>query len=124
MALARKPTSNVATNEKGISEKYVFRLIGSGQIIADTPRISKMLATLEPKIFPSANCELPSKLAIRFTSSSGKLVPNDTMVNPITISDILNRFPIAEAPSTSKSAPLIRITNPTTNNKYSTTPAI
>lgn len=85
--------------------------------MAEAPNINSILAIQLPKIFPSASSELPEKLANKFTISSGKDVPNDTIVRPITISEILNRLPIEDAPSTRKSAPLIRITKPTTKRK-------
>ena len=68
--------------------------------MAEAPKINNMLAIQLPKIFPSASSELPEKLANKFTRSSGKEVPNDTIVRPITISDILKRLPIDDAPST------------------------
>ena len=93
-------------------------MIGSGFIIAEIPRISKILAMLLPNTLPMANSELPLKLAKIFTSNSGREVPKETMVRPITMGGQPNRLPIEEAPSTSISAPLIRITKPTTNKTY------
>ena len=87
---------------------------------AEAPRIKRMFATQLPKILPKASSELPEKLAKRFTSNSGKEVPKETIVRPITMSEILNLLPIDEAPSTRKSAPFIRMTKPTTNRKYVT----
>jgi hypothetical protein len=52
------------------------------------------------------------------TISSGIEVPKDTIVNPIIKSEILNRFAREEAPSTSKSAPLISAGKPSTKSKY------
>lgn len=89
-------------------------VIGSGHIIAVTPRIIRMFAMLLPKILPNASCELPEKLAMRLTSNSGKDVPKETMVRPITMSVILYRLPMEEAPSTNKSAPFTRTTKPMT----------
>ena len=71
-----------------------------------------MLAMLLPNTLPIANSELPSKLAKRFTTNSGILVPKDTMVSPITNSGILFFFATEEAPSTNQSAPLISKTKP------------
>jgi hypothetical protein len=42
-------------------------------------------------------------------------VPKETMVSPITKFDNPSLLPIDVAPLTKKSAPLIRITNPTKN---------
>ena len=50
------------------------------------------------------------------TASSGALVPKATMVNPISIFDILKFPATADAPSTKISAPLIRMINPIINN--------
>jgi hypothetical protein len=53
-----------------------------------------------------------------FTNISGDDVPNDTTVNPITRSEIWNRLAIDEAPSTRKSALLMRSINPIMRSTY------
>ena len=50
------------------------------------------------------------------TAASGALVPNATIVSPTIIVGILKREAILLAPSTKKSDPLIKNTNPTSNN--------
>ena len=69
-------------------------------MIAAIPRMSKIFARLLPTIFPKAISVFPLKLEIKLTASPGALVPNATMVNPITNSEILNLFAVAEVPST------------------------
>lgn len=54
----------------------------------------------------------PLRLELTFTTNSGAEVPKATIVSPITISEIQNFLASEEEPSTSKSAPLIRNTNP------------
>src|SRR5690606_40305663 len=55
-----------------------------------------------------------------FTTNSGADVPKATMVNPITRSETLYFFASAEAPLTSKSAPLIRTPRPSARSKLFT----
>jgi hypothetical protein len=68
-------------------------------------------------MFPKARSEFFSNEAIRFTTSSGVDVPKPTIVRPITIDGIFNRFAREEALSTKRFAPIINGTNPTNNNK-------
>lgn len=86
--------------------------------MADTPKINRTLATLLPNTLPTASSALPLKLATRFTKSSGREVPKETTVSPMTRSDKLNFLPIEDAPSTNRSAPLMSKTKPRTNRKY------
>jgi len=79
-AFAKKPTKSALVNEKGISLSTVFLCSGNGQITAVIPKMSNMLDILLPITLPMANSELPSKLAIILTISSGIEVPKDTMV--------------------------------------------
>lgn len=88
-----------------------------GKTIAETQRISKIFAILDHKTFPIVIPVAPLKLEETFTTNSGAEVPKATMVNPIIKSETLSLFAIEEAPSTNKSAPLMRKTNQITNNK-------
>jgi hypothetical protein len=56
-------------------------------------------------------------LAKIFTINSGADVPKATIVSPITKGEIPNFFALEEAPSTKRSAPLIRKINPINKNK-------
>ena len=83
--------------------------------IDDAPRISKIFKILLPITFPSTISPLPDRRDFTLTANSGALVPNATIVRPINILDTLKLDATLLAPSTKKSAPLINITNPTTN---------
>ena len=89
----------------------------SGEIIALTPITTSRLKILDPTTFPIAISLLPLIAAERLTASSGALVPNATIVSPITIVGMCIRFAIDEAPSTKKSAPFTSSTNPTIKYK-------
>jgi hypothetical protein len=93
-------------------------LLTKGNIIAETPSIKKILAILLHNILPIAIAVCPVVLANKFTTSSGIDVPKATIVSQITIEEILALLAIETEPSTSKSAPFIRNTKPTTNNIY------
>ena len=60
----------------------------------------------EPIIFSIAISLFPFIAAVTLVTSSGRLVPIDTIVSPI-ISGMWNFFAIPLAPSTNKSAPTI-----------------
>lgn len=70
------------------------------------------MAILLPIIFPMVIPSAPSRLDVIFTTNSGAEVPKATIVSPITISETLSFFASEDAPSTSKSAPFTRMTNP------------
>ena len=106
------PKRRAAKRLKGISFHTVPLVTVSGKIIEEIPRIKKTLAILLPKTLPTAMPVFPLMLAIMFTNNSGEEVPKATTVNPITRSDIFSVFAIDDAPSTRKSAPLIRNMNP------------
>src|SRR3989344_1082861 len=86
--------------------------------MAESPRISRILAMLLPKILPMAISVLPWMLAKILTINSGADVPNATMVSPITKAEMPNFLAIDEAPSTKKSAPLTRKANPAIRKIY------
>ena len=87
-----------------------------GIIIADKPTATSKLKIFEPIIFPIAISLDPFNAALILTAASGALVPNATIVSPISKVGIFAIFAIDEAPSTKKSAPLISIINPITSN--------
>ena len=93
-------------------------LIESGYMIAATPSIKSMLDMLDPIMFPTAMSEDPDVLAKIFTISSGILVPIDTIVRPITISDTLYFLAMDADPATNQSAPFISKTNPMAKRIY------
>ena len=88
--LAKNPTNKAAAIAKGTSDKIVFRLTGRSHIMAATPSINNIFAILLPNMFPVANPEFPSTLAITLTNNSGIVVPIEMMVKPVIKSDILN----------------------------------
>ena len=83
----------------------------------EMPRIKKTLEILLPSTLPMAISVLPLALATMLTNSSGVEVPKATTVSPMTRSETLNFLEIAEAPSTSRSAPLMSKTNPSRKKK-------
>lgn len=86
-----------------------------GAIAHAAPPTKSRFTMFEPTTFPKA---IPSTYLIaevRLTASSGRLVPKETIVRPITTDGILKIRAIAELPSTKKSAPLTSRTKPTTN---------
>ena len=115
--LATKPTNKSATMEKGISLLKVLCLTFIGYINEVIPKINKIFAIFEPKIFPTAISEASFELASMLTRSSGILVPIETIVRPTTRSEILFFFAIQDEPITNQSAPFISIRKPTTKRK-------
>ena len=69
------------------------------------PRISRMLAMLEPTTLPRAMSPAPASAARALTTSSGALVPKATMVSPTTSGPTPRRRASAALPRTSPSAP-------------------
>lgn len=110
-----KPT--VVRRSRGSSFEMVFLLILMGLIRAATPIKSKILMMLLPMTLPSSISVLPLTMEVIETASSGAPVPKATMVRPTSCFDILKLEATLEAPSTSQSAPLIKITKPPTNSK-------
>ena len=102
----------------GNSDFNVAFVIGSGLIIAHTPHTTIKLKILEPITLLIAIALLPCIAAEILTDNSGALVPIATIVKPIIIDGTLNAFAIPELPSTKKSAPLIKRTNPIISHKY------
>ena len=71
-----------------------------------------MLKIFEPTTLLTLKSVLLLIAATILTASSGRDVPNATMVRPIIRAGTLSIFAIVEAPSTKMSAPLIK------NTKY------
>jgi len=117
-SFANNPTAKTANKLNGISLKVVAFLTAIGYTIAAAHNINNILAILLHKIFHIAIPALHLTLAIIFTISSGAEVPNATIVNHITKSEILNFFATLDAHSTSISAHFIKKTNPITNKTY------
>ncbi len=109
--ITTSPTT--ASSAKGISFHVVVRCTVRGITSAHVPKIRRMFAILLPIMFPIAISAEPASADCRETTSSGVEVPNATIVSPITRSDIPKRLAIEPAPSTKKSAPLIRSAKPT-----------
>ena len=64
-------------------------------------------------MFPKIMSEYPLKDATELTTNSGAEVPNETIVKPMTKSDILFFFAKDEDPFTNQLAPNIKQANPT-----------
>ena len=110
-----KPT--VVSKRSGSSFEMVFLLILMGLIKAATPIKSIILIMLLPMTLPSNISVLPSIIEVIETASSGAPVPKATIVRPTSCLEILKLEATLEAPSTSQSAPLIKMTNPPTKSK-------
>ncbi len=81
------------------------------------PSIIKIFSRLLPRMLPIAMPVVPANAAEMLIAASGALVPNATMVSPMTICGIWNFSAMPDAPSTKKSAPFIKIKKPATINK-------
>ena len=106
-----------ARMERGISYCRERFCEVTGQMSAVTPRITNVLMMFEPRMFVIARSVEPSATETMFTTNSGIDVPKATTVRPMTRSLIPNRLAIADAPSTSQSAPLTRSTKQRTSIK-------
>jgi hypothetical protein len=76
------------------------------------PNTRRILVILEPIIFPIAIPDLPYNAAFKLTPSSGREVPNATMVSPITNLEIFNLEAIWTDDFTNQSAPKYNNTVP------------
>lgn len=83
--------------------------------MADTHRISRILEMFDQMIFPIVIPVMPLRLEEILTRSSGAEVPNQTIVSPMIIFDMLAFFARDEAHSIRISAPFIRQMNPSIN---------
>ena len=107
---------NAQRTEKGISLTIVSRCTRTGVRIAHTPITNIRLKMFEPTTLLIASSLLCTIDAVTLTAVSGRDVPIATIVSPIIIDGTFNFFAMLELPSTKKSAPLIRNTNPMSKN--------
>ena len=103
-----------ARSEYGISLLIVSISTSTFCIIQQRPTTTKRLKRLEPDTLLIARELLPAIDAEIETAVSGRDVPIATIVRPMISDGTLNLFATFDAPSTKKSAPLMRPTNPTT----------
>ena len=80
------------------------------------PRIKRILNRLLPTILPMARSAFPFLAAVTEVISSGREVPNATIVRPITLSDTPKIPAIVEAPLTTKRLPRIIAARPALNH--------
>ena len=85
-----------------------------GLIAAATPKIKRMLNTLDPTTFPTAISSSFFLAAASDVASSGSEVPHATMVSPIRVSDTPKNPAKSTAPSTTQSPPNCTATAPPT----------
>ena len=117
MSRKRKTRPTVVRRSRGSSFEMVFRLILMGLIRAATPIKSRILMMLLPMTLPRSISVLPLTIEVIETASSGAPVPKATMVRPMSCLLTLKLEAIDEAPSTSQSAPLIKMTKPPTRSR-------
>ena len=103
----------------GMSRRRLLRVIATGAMIAERPRMRAVLNTFEPMMLPTARSEFFSMADTKLTTISGAEVPSATMVRPITNSLIPHRRASPDAPSTSASAPISTSARPANSNKIS-----
>ena len=92
-------------------------LIRMGRMSAPMPIRRRIFMMLLPITLPSNISVVPLMSAEMETASSGAPVPKATMVRPIKSLLTLKCVAVEDAPSISQSAPLIKITKPTTSSK-------
>ena len=85
-----------------------------GLSVEATPRIIRMLNTLDPTTFPTAMSSSFFLAAVTEVTSSGRLVPIATMVRPIRFSDSPKAAATVFAPLTTQSPPNFTATAPPT----------
>jgi hypothetical protein len=78
----------------------------------DIPRMSPMLATLEPIIFPSTRPPAPDLIAEIEVNNSGAEVATDTIVRPTITGGTPSSRANTEQLSESKSPPLVKKNSP------------
>ena len=110
---------NVTRMLSGISLFKISRFVLNADKKAHTPTTTNPLKIFDPTTLLMAISLLPARAALMLTEASGALVPMATMVSPITTLGTFRIWAREELPSTKKSAPLIKRTNPTTSNTYS-----
>ena len=119
-----KNKKTAAKTHNGTSILILFLEHATGYINAVIPMIANELNMLLPTTFPMAMSAFPSMEDITLTTNSGALVPNATIVKPITREDMLKRRAILEAPSVSQSAPFTINIKPIKNNEANFNPSI
>ena len=95
----------VTARVEGISLLRFPSVIDTGIRAAVMPRMKRVLNIFEPMTLPTDMSALPCRAPVRLTTSSGQDVPKPTTVRPMTNSLTPAFLAIAEAPSTSRSAP-------------------
>ena len=85
-----------------------------GLTVAATPRIIRMLNTLEPTTLPTAISSSFFRAATTEVTSSGRLVPIATMVRPIRFSERPKNAAMVFALFTTQSPPNLTATAPPT----------
>ena len=116
--VSRKSTTRAVEISKRIGSSFltVSLLTLIGQIRAATPISNSTLMILLPITLPSSISVEPEASELIDTASSGALVPKATTVRPMSVLLTLKLVAIEDAPDTSQSAPLIRMTKPIISN--------
>ncbi len=99
-------------------------LIVIGRMMAPMPIRSKMFMMLLPMTLPSSISVVPFRREEMETANSGAPVPKATMVRPIRSLLTLKCVAVELAPSINQSAPLIKMTKPTTSSNICKTMSI
>ena len=105
----------VIPTRKGKSKSRTCFSINSSLSNAAIPMTINILNRLLPMTLLTAIALLPTSDEVIETAASGALVPNATIVNPTIIVGIFKIEAMLLAPSTKKSDPFIKNTNPTNN---------
>ena len=103
----------------GMSRRRLPRVMATGAMMAERPRMSAVLKMLEPMMLPTAISEFRSAEEMKLTTISGADVPMATMVRPMMNSLMPHLRARPEAPSTMASAPMSTSTRPATNRRIS-----
>ena len=117
--IARYPSpsrSRAQMMESGISLVIVSLFTMIGVIRAHIPTTNIRLKIFEPTTLLTASSLLCARDAVTLTAVSGRDVPIATIVSPMIMDGTFSLCAILELPSTKKSAPFIRNTNPITRN--------
>ena len=107
--------NTVIATRNGKSLFKTFFSINKSLSNAAIPIIIIMLNRLLPMTLLTAIALFPVMDDVMDTAASGALVPNATIVNPTIIVGIFKSEAMLLDPSTKKSDPLIKNTNPTSN---------
>ena len=102
----------------------VFFLTRIGWIMAAMPTSNNILIILLPMTLPISISVLPEIKELMDTASSGALVPKARIVRPIRSFETLKWEAVLDAPSISKSAPLMSKTKPTISSNICSTISI